>query len=69
MHLRAGDTHTGRGAIRKSPDPELMLVRIYLIKRDRRDSPMGNTASRTQRIIYAFALSLIHKHTHARTPA
>lgn len=49
-------------ALRKSTDSELMLFRIYLIKRDRRDSPMGNTATHTYIHFYT-----PHTHTQSLT--
>jgi len=60
-------------ALRKSPDSELMRFRIYLIKRDRRDSPMGNTATHIHTCLYRIPTphshSLIHTVTltHTRT--
>lgn len=51
-------------ALRKSTDSELMLFRIYLIKRDRRDSPVGNTAKHITYISILHTQSLAITHTH-----
>lgn len=66
MRVRVTAGHRRPRRFAKVPGPELMLVRIYLIKRDRRDSPVGNTTSHTH-AAHTRTHTQTHTFTHAHT--